>query len=224
MHFVLVHGICHAGWCWEKTRNDLEKLGHTVSTPDLPLTSLANDASYITDLLDTIYGPSVLVGHSYGGMVISVAAHQRTDVSHLVYVAALLIGANEDFTELTSSYPNYLREYLVPADDNTFSISDEGAHACFYNCCDPDIAADAVSRLRPTTNDCLMPYQFNEPWRMINSTYVLCSKDKAIVPELQQHMSKKAGQTHIIDTDHSPFYSSQNTLLEILCTVQEEKN
>ena len=219
MHFILVHGICHGGWCWEETRKGLEYLGHTVSTPNLPLTSLIDDAKYVQALLDDIDGPSILVGHSYGGMVISVAAHTRTDVSHLVYAAAFLIDDNEDFLELASSYPNYLRDYMVPVDDTSFTISDEGAYACFYNSCHPEVAARAVSKLRPTANACLAPYRIDTPWKTVNSTYILCNKDKAIVPELQQFMSQKAEQTYTLDADHSPFYSSQNELLEILSGV-----
>ena len=93
--FVLVHGLCHGGWCWEPTATDLAALGHDVTAVDLPLTGLDDDASVVTHTLDRLDGPVVLVGHSYGGLVISRVANGRDDVSHLVYIAALMIGADD---------------------------------------------------------------------------------------------------------------------------------
>ena len=150
------------------------------------------------------------------------AAQGRNDILHLVYVAAAMIKEGENFVELGSAFPNYLRDHMQAEDNNKFSISDEGAHACFYNLCDPETAAQAVSRLRTTSNDCFIPGDHKEPWRSIPSTYILCTKDKAIVPELQQFMSKNAQQTITIETDHSPFYSSQNELLDTLCAVSNK--
>lgn len=222
MHYLLVHGIGHGGWCWEKTRLHLEKLGHEVSTPDLPLTSLADDANGVIAILDSVEGPSVLVGHSYGGSVISMAASGRTDISHLFYVAAIMIGADDDFADLLQKHPSDLNKHMVFGQDNTITVADEGARACFYNCCDPDTAAQAVSRLRPTSAECLNPQAIqaaSAPWESIPSTYILCSKDNAIVAGLQEVMARNAQQTVVIDTDHSPFYSSQEALNSVLCNV-----
>ena len=216
MHFVCVHGVCHGGWCWEKTRADLEALGHQVSTPDLPLTSLEADAKTVTGILDGIDGASVLVGHSYGGLVISKAAATRTDVSHLVYVAAIMIGQGELFSEVSAAYPSDLGDQLVVGDNNTFSVKREGAIATFYNCCEPDVAAKAADRLRSTSFECISSPLESEPGQTIPSTYVLCSQDRAILPELQLLMSKRANNVVTIDTDHSPFYSSTDALLEVL--------
>ena len=64
MHFICVHGVLHGGWCWDQTAEALRALGHTVATPDLPLTSLEEDAQTVIDLLDAVDGPKALVGHS----------------------------------------------------------------------------------------------------------------------------------------------------------------
>ncbi len=93
--FVLVHGLCHGGWCWHPTATELAALGHDVTAVDLPLTGLDDDASSVADALDGLDGPIVLVGHSYGGLVISRVAGGRSDVSHVVYVAALMIGSDD---------------------------------------------------------------------------------------------------------------------------------
>ena len=219
MHFVCVHGVCHGGWCWEDTRADLEALGHQVSTPDLPLTNLADDANAVIAVLDAVAGPAVLVGHSYGGLVISKAAKARKDVSHLVYVAAIMIGENENFPELAAAYPSNLGDHLIIADDNTFSVDPAGALECFYNCCERGTAQSAADRLRSTSFDCLASPSGAEPWTTTPSTYVLCSQDEAIAPQLQQLMAKRAGDVSVLDTDHSPFYSAREEFLSILCGI-----
>jgi len=216
MHFLCVHGVCHGGWCWDKTKSDLEALGHTVSAPDLPLTSLANDANAVGDILDASAEPSVLVGHSYGGSVISKAAAGRTDVAHLVYVAAIMISKDDVFTDVSAPYQSELGNHLIVSEDNTFCVEQKGAIDAFYHRCDPQEAADAAARLRPTSFNCVSEPSGAEPWNSIASTYVLCRQDKAISAELQTLMSQRAATTVTIDTDHSPFYSAPKELHRVL--------
>ena len=87
--------------------------GHEVTTPDLPLTSLADDAAHIIKLMDDLEGPFVLIGHSYGGAVISAAADDSQDVQHLFYVAAIMIEATDNFMELAQDAPSPLSEHLL---------------------------------------------------------------------------------------------------------------
>ncbi len=216
MHYICVHGVCHGGWCWEQTRIDLEKLGHSVSTPDLPLTSLEDDASAVRAVLDESAEQCVLVGHSYGGLVISKAACDRTDINHLVYIAAIMIGKDEVFMELAAAYPTELSEHVIISDDGTYTVDKHNAVNIFYNRCKPDIAIKAAQRLRSTAVECVATPAGSEPWSSFPSTYVLCQQDNAVSPELQQLMSKRAAKTVSIDTDHSPFYSSPDELLTIL--------
>jgi len=216
MHYICIHGVCHGGWCWDKTRNGLEALGHKVSTPDLPLTSLEDDANTVREILDASSEPCVLVGHSYGGSVISKAAAQRTDIVHLVFVAAIMIAKDEVFTEVAAPYQSDLGDNLVVSADNTFNVDKEGAISTFYHACDLEEASSAAARLRPTSFDCVTTPAGAEPWNSIPSTYVLCRQDKAISSKLQMLMSQRAANTVTIDTDHSPFYSAPSELHAVL--------
>lgn len=208
MHFVCIHGVLHGGWCWEKTREDLEANGHTLSTPDLPLTSLEEDANAVVSILDSIEGPCVLVGHSYGGSVMSKAAEHRSDVLHLVYVAAIMIAKHDVFLEAATRFPSELANHMRISDDGeTFTITEEGAQKSFYNCCESTVAAAATARLRPTSMSCLTTPSGAEPWVSIPSTYIICDQDKAITAEHQRIMAKRARYIVELGTDHSPFYS-----------------
>ncbi|MEM1231306.1 MAG: alpha/beta fold hydrolase [Pseudomonadota bacterium] len=216
MHFVLIHGMGHGGWCWEQTQADLEAQGHTVQAPDLPLTSLEDDVALVTGLLEARSEPCVLVGHSYGGLVIAGASADRSDVRALVYVAAVLVSKDVLFTELSSHYPTDLATVLTVGADGQVHVDPESAAACFYQCCPDDVAARAVPRLRPSSVASVGAPAIAEPSTTIPSTYVVCLQDKAIAPALQQEMAQRATRAVELDTDHSPFYSEPEALRDVL--------
>ena len=85
---VLTHGAFHGSWCFEPLVAELEARGATTALVDLPLTDLTEDAAAVTAVLDAIEGPILLLGHSYGGAVVTVAGNHPS-VERLVYLAAL---------------------------------------------------------------------------------------------------------------------------------------
>lgn len=215
--FVLVHGICHGAWCWEATAEALRGRGHDVRAVDLPLTSLEADASAVREQLDRLDGPVILVGHSYGGLVISRAAGGRDDVEHLVYVAAVMLDGDDVFaTRMAEFPPAPLVEQVELTDDGLIIVKPGTAVACFYNECPPAEAERAAERMRPTAFACLATPPQAEPWRTIPSTYVLCERDLAIHPDMQRWMSTRAGNVVTMDTDHSPFMSALEPFVEVL--------
>lgn len=220
--YVLVHGIAHGAWCWAHVQADLTARGHTVLAMDLPLTSLADDASAVVRVLDSAREPVVLVGHSYGGAVISRAAAGRRDVRHLVYVAALLLDGDQAFLALGPEHPAApLAERATMTDDGRVTVDPDAAVDCFYNTCDPAEARAAAARLRPSAIACMAVPVEGEPWRTIPATYVLCEQDRAVHPDVQRWMATRASRTVVLDVDHSPFYSARGPLLEILLQAAE---
>jgi pimeloyl-ACP methyl ester carboxylesterase len=221
--FVLVHGLCHGGWCWEPTATELAALGHDVTAVDLPLTGLDDDASFVTDTLDRLDGPVVLVGHSYGGLVISRVADGRDDVSHLVYIAALMIGADDVPGAKVAEFPPTLfNQRFEVSEDRMITIDSESAVECFYNECASTVARAAAARGRPASVNCLRTPTGAEPWNDIPSTYVVCERDQTIHPDMQRAMSTTAGRVHSLDTDHAPFMSAPDEVLQILVQAATE--
>ncbi len=215
--YVLVHGVAHGAWCWERTRTDLVAAGHEVVALDLALTSLADDASIVVDALDRFDGPKILVGHSYGGLVISKAAGERADVEHLVYVAAIMLDGDQLFTDVGAEFDaTELAGALVIGDDGTFTVAHETALVAFYNECSHDDARNAAAQLRPTSITCVMSPAGAEPWRTIPSTYVVCERDQAIDAAMQRSMAQRATKVVVLDTDHSPFLSRPKEFLAVL--------
>ena len=214
--FMLVHGICHGSWCWSDTVERLAERDHRAVAVDLPLTSLADDAATVGDAIDGLDGPVILVGHSYGGLVISVAAAGRPAVQQLVYVAAVMLDADDVFIARTADFPAAPLGADIEITDGRIVVPPAAAINGFFNCCDPERAAAAAARLRPTNAECLAVAPGVEPWREVPSTYLVCEQDRAIHPEMQRWMSSRAGEVVSYDTDHSPFISMNDRLVDDL--------
>jgi pimeloyl-ACP methyl ester carboxylesterase len=222
---MLVHGIGHGAWCWRRTEADLVDRGHDVVAVDLPLTGLGDDAAAVRRALDDWGQGVVLVGHSYAGLVISRAAANRSDVQHLVYVAAMLVDGGDVYVDRMIEFPAapLTAEVELTADGNVV-VRPEAAVDCFYNECDRGEAEDAARRLRPTALACVTEPTGVEPWRSIPTTYVLCLRDRAIHPNFQRWMSARAGEVVTFDTDHSPFMSSPEQFVDLLDSLADKTN
>jgi pimeloyl-ACP methyl ester carboxylesterase len=222
---MLVHGVAHGAWCWSRTRADLVGRGHEVFAVNLPLTGLDDDAAAVRRALDDWSQDVVLVGHSYAGLVISKAAAERSDVQHLVYVAAMMVDGGDVYLNRMSEFPAApINEEVELTADGELVVSPTTAVECFYNECDRGEAADAARRLRPTAAACLAVPTGAEPWKSIPSTYVLCVRDRAIHPDFQRWMATRAGEVVTLDTDHSPFMSLPEQFVDLLDGIADEAN
>ena len=223
---VLVHGAWHGAWCWDAVVEGLRAEGVTADAVDLPghgddtmpLTDLYGDAARVTAALDALAtvedDPVLLVGHSYGGAVITEAGVHHT-VAHLVYLAALNLDEGETMLEAALEDPRTAdidhtgrpepMEVLTILDDGSAVISDEGAAAMFYNECPPEVAAAATARLTPQPMLNMGQSPTRVAWRERPSTYVVCARDNAVHPDLQRILADRCTDAVEWDTDHSPF-------------------
>jgi pimeloyl-ACP methyl ester carboxylesterase len=222
---MLVHGVGHGAWWWTRTTADLVGRGHEVFAVDLPLSGLDDDAAAVRRALDDWSQDVVLVGHSYAGLVISKAAAERSDVQHLVYVAAMMVDGGDVYLNRMSDFPAApINDEVELTADGNFIVRPETAVKCFHNECDRGEAADAARRLRPTAAACLAVPTGAEPWKSIPSTYVLCQRDRAIHPDFQRWMATRAGEVVTLDTDHSPFMSLPEQFVDLLDGIADEAN
>lgn len=183
---------------------------------DLPLAGLTADAEAVRSVLDELDGDTVLVGHSYGGVVISEAAAGRRDLAHLVYLAAFLVPPGEDgLGHVTPA----LSAAIVFGDENTITVDPDHAADLFYGHCDSATAHDAIARLRPMPRVELSPRSSARPWQEVPTTYVVCTDDGAIHPDGQRAMSEHAHEVRSLEADHSPFLSMPDQLAQLLLEV-----
>jgi pimeloyl-ACP methyl ester carboxylesterase len=216
---VLVHGACHGAWCWEDVVPRLAERGWDVRTVELPLTGLYDDAAVVRDAVAQAKSDGcrvLLVGHSYAGFVISEGGHAADE---LVYCAASLPdpgdSATNQFSQITTPE---LDVAVVNSEDGTLlSLHPERAVPAFYNLCTPEQVAAALARVRPM-HVAALDEVAHEPvaWRQVRSSYIVCSRDKAMAPAYQRRRAEMLGEYVVLETDHSLFYTATKPLVDRL--------
>jgi len=222
---VLVHGGWGGAWAWEKVVPGLEERGIGVTAIDLPLTSLTDDAAVVRTALDDADDATVVVGHSYGGAVITAGAAGHRNTAHLVYLCAFMPDIGETVVDITSWGPasgwgdgGGVRF----ADDGTCAISPEVAIAAAYHDCDPADAAAAAARFRPHHAIAFVTPLEHAAWHDASSTYVLCEQDRSIPPEIQRKLATRAGETVTFPTGHAPQLARPDLVIELLARIAAE--
>jgi pimeloyl-ACP methyl ester carboxylesterase len=196
---VLVHGAFASPAGWDGVADALHKDGYQTATPTLGLASVAEDVAIVRSTLDAIPGEKILVGHSYGGFVITNAASGRRDVRGLVYTAAYVPDAGETITTLSEGYtPGAFLNHLVPAGPFPFFIVDpQFFPQDFAQDLNPKLAAEIAAQQRPTSLGLFVTPSGPAAWHVLPSWYAVSAHDRAIDPALQRFMAQRAGSTTI---------------------------
>ena len=222
---VLVHGAWHGAWCFDPVLTQLEAAGIDAIAVDLPghgadagpLGDLHGDAARVRAVLDGLDGECVLLGHSYGGAVITEAGVHPA-VRHLVYLSAFAIDAGESCmaAAVTESEALDLADAIVVQLDGNSTLDLELAAQCFYNDCDEKTTADALARLGAQPMVTFADTPAAVAWRERPSTYVVCTEDLAVHPELQRVMARRCTTSVDWPTSHSPFLSAPERFVDLL--------
>lgn len=202
---VLVHGLWHGGWCWDDVRTALAERGVDSVAVELPLTDLAADTAAVRAALDSFGRPAVLVGHSYGGAVITGAgAHPL--VRELVYVAAFQLTDGESVSRTLPAEdhpPTRLGEALR-VDRDEVGLDPDLGRQLLYRDAPAEVATAAAVRLRPVRRAVFGGVPETIAWRTVPSTYVVCSDDEVVHPDLQRAMAARATRRREWRCGHSP--------------------
>jgi pimeloyl-ACP methyl ester carboxylesterase len=203
---VLVHGAFADGSGWDAVAKILEKDGYTVSVAQPPETSYADDQKYTRAAIDAMEGPVVLVGHSYGGSIITEAGNDPK-VSALVYIAAFALDDGESCASIEQALPQASKAFKP---DNNGNWWIEQAHFS------ADFAADippavshfmAVSQV-PISTDSFTHKVTNPAWKAKPTWYMVASADRSINPEQERMMAKRAHATTVeVNASHVAYMS-----------------
>jgi pimeloyl-ACP methyl ester carboxylesterase len=229
---VLVHGAFADSSSWNGVVRILEKDGYPVIAASNPLRSLKGDAQSVADVLAGIKTPVVLVGHSYGGPVISEAAYANANVKALVYVAAIAPDAGESTADLAGRFPgNTLGPTLAPP----VELADGGKDLYiqqdkFHDQFAADVSnADAkvmAATQRPVTAAALNEASSEPAWKTIPSYFIYGDKDKNIPAQAQVFMADRAhakktvavkGASHVVMVSNPKVVAS---LIETAATAR----
>lgn len=203
---VLVHGAFAESASWNSVIERLHAEGYTAIAAANPLRSLSGDAAFVASILCSIDGPVVLVGHSYGGSVISNAVSGNENVRAMVFVAAFAPEEGESIGELSGLYPgSTLGETLatVPLPDGTTDlyIRQEAYHGQFAADVPTEQAALMAATQRPLRDVALNERSRQPAWRGMPSWFLIPSLDKNIPPEAQRFMAERANAREIIEVE-----------------------
>ncbi|MFB6705112.1 alpha/beta fold hydrolase [Streptomyces sp. NPDC056333] len=204
-----MHGAFADGSSWDKVIARLERSGYTVIAPANPLRGLYNDSTHIASVLDSIKGPVVLVGHSYGGAVISSAAAGRPQVKSLVYVSALMPDVGESGMSLAARFPSELGTATrsVPYRKSGRSGTDlylkrDKVHQVFAADL-PESEADLLGvTQRPVATTAFSEKAKVAAWKAIPSWALVGRQDKTINPDQERFQAKRA-DAHTVEINSS---------------------
>jgi pimeloyl-ACP methyl ester carboxylesterase len=204
---VLVHGAFADASSWSGVVERLQRKGYEVIAPANPLRGLAADATYLSELLGTIQGPVVLVGHSYGGMVMTNAATGNPNVRALVYIAAFAPDAGDTVAGLASSVPGSLlgpatltiRPYTKPDGSPSAEgyLTPSEYRAVFAADVPGNTAATLAASQRPADLAILSDPSGEPAWRTIPSWYMVAKQDRTIPAGAERAMAQHAGATTV---------------------------
>src|ERR1700684_374554 len=221
---VLVHGLYADGSSWIDVIPYLQRAGLNVTAVQNPLTSCADDVAATRRVLASLDGPTVLVGHSFAGTIISEAGNDPK-VSALVYVAARAPDGGEDFGALAAKYPKPPASAGVIKKDGFFWLSEEAFLRDFAGDVEPPKAralyavqgrgADALPNTKTTT----------AAWRVKPTWYQVSTEDRTINPELERFLAKRMKATTIeLNSSHVSLVSHPKEIADLILRAAGYKN
>ncbi|RKT35837.1 pimeloyl-ACP methyl ester carboxylesterase [Microbacterium sp. AG1240] len=218
MNIVLVHGSGGSERSWSLVAPLLASRGHAVIVADNPSQSLEEDTRRVRDLIDPLEGPIVLVGHSYGGAVITNAGVDER-VAALVYVAAFVPDAGESVQGIVNSYPPAeVSRFFTRGPAGEWIPEDSPASRAALAWDVPDDVWATRHNDRRTSADAIFTQRTGSPaWATTPSWYLLATSDKHIRVEAQREMASRAGSTVLeVDTSHAVPHAAPERVVAVI--------
>jgi pimeloyl-ACP methyl ester carboxylesterase len=234
--FVLIHGSWHSAWNWHKVVPLLEKAGHKAMAIDLPgmgrdktpigEVTLQTGVNKICEVLDSIDGKAILVGHSKNGIMISQASEYRPEkIEKLIYLAAYLIPNGKTQREYSLQDTEGVLKPYVDFHEATQSstLRPEIYKEGLYHDCEDDITELAKVLLsHEAFVSGITPLQLTEErFGSIPRYYIECTEDRAVTPFIQRKMYTETPceKVYSMNTSHSPFFSKPKELVDIFFKI-----
>ena len=236
---VLVHGAWADAAGWSGVISRLQKEGYTVWAVPNTLLSLSSDAAYVASILDTIPGPIVLVGHSYGGAVMTNAATGNPEVKALVYIDGFVPDEGETGFDLLGIEPppgaspscvagnpttifNLVSYPGAPSGEFDLYIKQEVYPSCFANTIAAKEAAILAASQRPIALSILAQPSGPPAWKTIPSWYLVGTLDKVIPPYLQTFMAERANAQIVqVEAPHPAMISHPKAVADLIETAAQ---
>jgi pimeloyl-ACP methyl ester carboxylesterase len=235
---VLVHGAFHGSGYWRATLKGLADLGISAIAPDLPghgadprpLADLHGDADAVREVLDSVPGPVVLVGHSYGGAVVTDAG-VHPNVEHVVVLAGYLLeegetvanaGAAAEIEGIDHSGRPRLSSALH-IENGIGTIADpEAARRVFYSDFDDEQVAEILTMTSPQRMDSFSQHPRHHVIYEKPTTYVVCKQDMTVHPHIQRVLARRSRHAAAWDCGHFPMVTQPDHTVGFLAQIAEQ--
>ena len=215
---VLVHAAWADGSSWNKVTLELQRRGFEVVAAQIPLTSLSDDTAALRRVLHRQVGPVILVGHSYGGAVITAAGAGESQVKALVYIAAVVPDEGETVGEIFGRVaPHPKAAKLQPDVDGLLWLKVDD----FRRAVAPDASAEDTALMaatqKPIALKCLAEPMTQPAWKEKPSWFFIADKDLMVSPDTQRFTASRMNSTVVsLPVDHTPLASHPNAVADLI--------
>ena len=217
---VFVHGAFADASGFGAVTDRLQDRGYTVISPANPLRGPASDAAYVASVMQTLEGPIVLVAHSYGGAVSSLAANGVANGKALVYLNALALDVGESNLGITERFPNEFGKALRPRpfpEGVDLYVDPASFRPLFAADVPARIVARMASAQRPVSLAAIEEKSTEPAWKRIPSWYLIGRQDEVISPAAQRFMAKRAkAHTVEINSSHASYISHPDDVTKLI--------
>ncbi|GAA2591504.1 alpha/beta hydrolase [Streptomyces axinellae] len=228
MRVVFVHGACvrDGSWWWHRTAGLLRERGVLSVAPPLPSCGetgvpggaagqgLSEDVAAVREALLDGDEPTIVVAHSYGGIVTAEAAAGVGSVRHLVLVSSYLPEPGQSLSDFGDADPAPFLD--VDPGAGTFGVRPELLVDTFLQDCDPEVQARAAGHLARQSVRVTGEPVGAAAWQQVPSTYLVCAQDRGTPPRLQREFARRAGSVVELDAGHHPFLSRPAAVRDLL--------
>jgi pimeloyl-ACP methyl ester carboxylesterase len=219
---ILVHGAWADGSCWRNVILPLQRHGLHVICAPIPMTSLTNDTTALSQVLERTSGPVVLVGHAYSGAVIAAVREDR--VKSLVYIAALAPDEGETVAKVFYRDPKPPESPKLAPDSHGFIwIPEGGFRQAVAHKASAEQTSIATAVQRPIAVQCIQEPAPTPAWKTKPSWFLIAEEDRMINPKTQHFMADRMrAKVRSHPVDHSPMYSEPNLVINIILEAARE--
>lgn len=221
MRVVFVHGACvkDGAWWWHRTAALLSERGIDSVSPARPSCDraggLPEDVAAVRQVLTESDEPTVVVAHSYGGIVTAGAAAGVGSVRHLLLISSYLPEAGQSLSDFGGSAP----APFLDIDGETFGVRPDLLVDTFLQDCDPDVQAEAPAHLARQNVQVIHQPVGAAAWQQVPSTYLVCAQDRGTPAQRQREFARKAGRVVELDAGHHPFLSRPAAVRDLVLAL-----
>ncbi|QPC81321.1 alpha/beta hydrolase [Phototrophicus methaneseepsis] len=223
MNIVLVHGAWADGSSWNGVIEPLQAAGYNVIAPQFPHTSLQANIERLQLVLSRLTGPTLLVGHSYGGQIITVGGGDDPDVVGLVYIAAFGLDEGESIGGLLSQgEPTPALAHLMVDEQGFVWLPQDDFVGHFAADVDPVVSSAMYAVQQPLHLSALEDVVGTPAWKSLPSWYLVATNDEAIPADVERLFAQRMGATVVeIESSHVPMASHPDAVVDLILTAVE---